>query len=402
MEPHSADEYRICRNDGNVRWLLETGQFVSGTDTGAGYVQGARYDITDRKVAELALIQLNEDLEKRVKERTQTLNDQIQFLQQLIDTIPSPVFYKSAEGYYLGCNAAFETYSGRKSQEIIGKSDSALLTPELTETSRQKDWDLIKNGGIQVYQTKYLHADGSFRDIIFKRATFRNTDGSTAGIIGVMLDITDQIRAEENLAESEQRFREVVQDQTELIIRFRPDWTVIFANDAFLTYFSLTEQDIIGFIFRPRIYPEDGDGFRNFIDNLTINKSGNSIEVRILLPDGSVRWLHWSVRPFFDKEGQVDQFQAVITDITERRENERILKESYIRIESNLQQFAILNDQIRNPLSVITILAGTEDTSINRKILTQVCEIDRIINQLDQGFLESEKIRIFLKRHHGI
>ena len=213
-------EFRICRNDGNIRWLLETGQFVSGTDTRPGYVQGARYDITGRKVAELALIQLNDDLEKRVKERTKTLNDQIQFLQQLIDTIPSPVFYKDAGGFYLGCNAAFETYSGRKSQEIIGKSDSALLTPELAEISCQKDRSLIKNGGIQVYQAKYLHADLSFRDIIFKRATFRDTDGSTAGIIGVMLDITDQIRAEENLAESEQRFREVVQDQTELIIRF--------------------------------------------------------------------------------------------------------------------------------------------------------------------------------------
>jgi PAS domain S-box-containing protein len=395
-------EYRIHRNDGDVRWLLEIGQFVPGTDASPGYIQGARYDITDRKVAELSLVRLNEELEKRVEERTRTLNDQIQFLQQLIDTIPSPVFYKNTEGYYLGCNAGFEAYSGKTRQEIIGRSDTALLPPDLAATSQQKDRYLIKNGGIQVYQAKYLHADMTFRDIIFKRATFRNTDGSTAGLIGVMLDITDQIRAEENLAESEQRFREVVQDQTELILRFRPDWTVIFANDAFLTYFSLTNHEIIGFIFRPQIRADEEGRFRNCIDNLTRNNPNNGIEVRIQVPDGSVRWLYWNVRAFFDKNGQVDQFQAVITDITGRKENERILRESFIRIECNLQQFAILNDQIRNPLSVITMLASMEETPSNRKILTQVSEIDKIINQLDQGFLESEKIRNYFKRHQGI
>ncbi len=209
-------EYRIYRRDGVIRWLHETGQFAPGTDVTPGYIQGARYDVTERKEAEQSLAKLNEELEERVKERTKSLNEQLQFLQQLIDTIPSPIFYKDTKGTYLGCNTAFEAYTGRTRPEIIGKTDAGLLPPDFAEAADIKDRSLIKNRGIQVYQAKYLHADSTLRDVIFKRATFRNNDGSTGGLIGVMLDITDQIRGEEDLADSERRFREVVQDQTEL------------------------------------------------------------------------------------------------------------------------------------------------------------------------------------------
>ncbi len=176
----------------------------------------------------------------------------------------------------------------------------------------------------------------------------------------------------------------------------------MFANDAFLSYFSRKEDDIIGFIFLLAVHNEDEHLFRRFIGNMTRKKPLDTAEFRILLADGSVRWQHWNVRAFFDGNDQVDQLQAVITDITDRRENEHVLQESYTRIEHNLQQFAILNDQIRNPLAVITMLTDMDPTATSRKIMKQVSEIDRIINLLDQGFLESEKIRSFLQKHHGI
>lgn len=395
-------EYRIVRKDGKERWLSELIQYVSGTDRSAGYIQGSRYDITERKEAEKLLVLMNEELEARVQERTQSLADQIQFLQQLIDTIPSPVFYKDISGKYLGCNAAFEVYLGKTRKEIIGKNDAALLPADLAEVAFQKDRFLIKNRGIQVYQSKYLHADRTIRDVIFKRATFNNAEGTIAGLIGVMLDITDRIKAEEDLLKSERRFREVVQDQTELIVRFRPDWTVIFANDAFLTYFSKKQEDITGHIFHPPFHHDDEQLFQMFIANLIQNVPFGTTESRTVLPDGTILWQQWNIRAFFDENGQVDQFQAVGSDITERRENERILKESYTQIERNLRQFAVLNDHIRNPLAVIMMLIELHETQNTKKIMEQITEIDRIINQLDRGFLESEKIRGFLKKHYGI
>ena len=87
----------------------------------------------------------------------------------------------------------------------------------------RKTPSLLSRKGIQVYQAKFPHADRNPRDVIFKKATFNNSDGIITGFIGVLIDITDRIHAEASLRESEQRFNAIVEDQTELVYRCRPE-----------------------------------------------------------------------------------------------------------------------------------------------------------------------------------
>jgi PAS domain S-box-containing protein len=93
---------------------------------------------------------------------------------------------------------------------------------------------------------------------------------------------------------------------------------------------------------------------------------------------------------------------AVARDITGRKEEERLKAEAFARIEQNLEQFAILNDEIRNPLQVI--LAFVEMNACDEKgvVLEQVRHIDRLVNDLDAGYIESEKVREFLRKHYHI
>jgi len=395
-------EYRIVQKDGAVRWIYELVQGIPDLSGSLQFIQGSRYDITERKNAEEFLKKMNEELEIRVRERTESLNQQVQFLQQMIDTLPSPIFYKNPRGLYIGCNNAFESYIGYSKKEIINKTDADLFPADLAEITDQKDVLLLKNRGIQVYQAKFIHADHTIRDVIFKRATFNETQGNIGGLIGVMLDITDRIRAEEALRESERRFRGVVHDQTELIYRYRNDRTVLFANEAFLKYFYTTSKDPVGYIFRLHIHPDDEAKVMEHFNALTPQHPVASIEHRMIMPDGSVRWHQWNNRAFFDESGKVTEYQSVGRDITERKEIEQLQRESYQQIEKNLQQFAILNDHIRNPLSVIVLLTEMDAGSHCQQILEKSKEIDRIINQLDRGWLESEKIHQFLKRYYDI
>jgi hypothetical protein len=120
------------------------------------------------------------------------------------------------------------------------------------------------------------------------------------------------------------------------------------------------------------------------------------------MPDGSEQWQQWNNRAFFDRNGLVTEYLSVGRDTTERKEIEKIQKETYKQIENNLQQFAVLNDHIRNPLTVIMMLIDMEECSNKDKILKQALEIDRIISLLDRGWLESEKIRTFLKKYYEI
>ena len=192
-------------------------------------IEMSRYKYAaDRKLKESEdrLRKLNDELEARVVARTTSLRQQLEFLQQLIDTIPAPVYYKNLNGEYLGCNNAFEAYTGIPKHEIVGKTDKVLFSSDMAVLSGEKDSQLMSRKGIQVYQAKFPHADHNLRDVIFKKATFNNTDGKIAGFIGVMIDITDRIRAEEALQESEQRLRAIIEDQTELVYRSSPDLRV--------------------------------------------------------------------------------------------------------------------------------------------------------------------------------
>jgi PAS domain S-box-containing protein len=263
------------------------------------------------KESEDLLKKLNSELEERVLLRTASLREQLAFLQQLIDTIPAPVYYKDTRGMYLGCNNAFETYTGIPRLEIIFQNDGALFPSDMAALSDEKDSQLISRRGIQVYQAKFPHADQTFRDVIFKKATFNDAHGEIAGFIGVMIDITDRIHAEGSLRECEERFSALAADMTELVYRSSLDRTCTYANPAFLRYFHLTTDETIGYLYTPAFHPDDMGRMQKHLGSLSPRNPAGPVTCRVTLPDGTVQWLSWNIRAFFDSNGHVREYQYI-------------------------------------------------------------------------------------------
>ncbi|MDO9549906.1 MAG: response regulator [Methanoregula sp.] len=263
------------------------------------------------KISEERLQILNDELESRIAARTATLKEQVDFLQQLIDTIPAPLYYKDIKGEYLGCNNAFEAYTGIPKREMIKKTDAALFSSEMAVLSVEKDSQLMTRRGIQVYQIKFPHADHQQRDVIFKKATFNDANGNIAGFIGVMIDITDRIHAEDALRESEQRLKSIADDLMELVYRSSPDRTCVYANTAFLRFFNRQEKETIGFLFSPVPHPDDAPRVLKHLAALSKEKPVAPITYRVILADGAVRNLYWNTRAFFDSNGQVKEYQFI-------------------------------------------------------------------------------------------
>lgn len=140
-------------------------------------------DITDRRRAE------------------ESLKSHYQFLQTLIDTIPSPIFYKDTAGIYLGCNLAFEKFLGQPKAEIVGKTVHDLMRKDLAD--RYSEWDaaLFKKPGVQVFESMTMDAEGKALEIISNRATFNMADGTVGGIVGIVIDITGRTAAERKMKE---------------------------------------------------------------------------------------------------------------------------------------------------------------------------------------------------------
>ncbi len=139
-------------------------------------------------------------------------------------------------------------------------------------------------------------------------------------------------------------------------------------------------------------------------------------EIREMLPKrgswfGEIKLIKYNKSPFFvliwmnmvkDETGKPICIMASFIDITDRKQMEIVKREALEQIEHNIEQFAILGDHIRNPLAVIMGLSSLAPGDISDKIILQAREIDRIITQLDMGWIESEKVRDFIKRYYMV
>lgn len=132
------------------------------------------------------------ELEDRIRHLEKRLRSERSWHDTLIETISSPLFYKDRQGIYQGCNKAFEEFIGRPRSEIIGKTVYDLSPRELADTYAAKDRELFESPGKQRYEFKVRATEGTYKDVIFDKATLCDASGEVTGLVGVISDITEQ------------------------------------------------------------------------------------------------------------------------------------------------------------------------------------------------------------------
>lgn len=132
----------------------------------------------------------------------QTDPDLVQRIQNAIDMLPSPIFIKDGECRYIACNRAFEAYIGLPRAQIVGATVHDVAPAELAATYERADRDLLASGGTQTYETNVRYADGTHHDVMFFKSVFYNAEGKPDGISGVLLDISDRKRLENELVQA--------------------------------------------------------------------------------------------------------------------------------------------------------------------------------------------------------
>ena len=116
---------------------------------------------------------------------------------------------------------------------------------------------------------------------------------------------------------SERRFRAIVEDQTELILRMLPDLTVTFVNGAYCRYFGRTPEQMLGKSLLEHVLPEEHVNARRFLAGITQATPAFERDSRVKDGTGAERWMHWASRGLFDARGTLAEIQAVGRDVTE-------------------------------------------------------------------------------------
>lgn len=206
------------RKDGAAIWCSATVTAEYDENGDILWMDGVIEEITGRRKLQEEQQKAIDELEMRVRERIADLEDanelltaeiaerkrfeeklreQYHFLEVLINAIPSPVFHKDAKGIYQGCNRAFEQYMGRSWGEIIGKSDYDMAPRELADKYHAMDQALFNNTGIEDHETYFVDADGKAHNVIIIKAAYHKNEGTVGGVIGIMVDVTDRRKLEE-------------------------------------------------------------------------------------------------------------------------------------------------------------------------------------------------------------
>ncbi|MBK9292239.1 MAG: PAS domain S-box protein [Bacteroidetes bacterium] len=148
-------------------------------------------DVTDKKSSQKAIMQ------------------QTAFIETLLDSIPNPLFYMNKESVYLGVNKAFTEFFGIDRMEIVGKSMFAWDDFDVAMRNREDDL-LIYEGKekAQQHERTITLRDGSQRNVILSKSAFHTPEGEVAGLIGLIIDITERKKNELDLIIAKEKAEE--------------------------------------------------------------------------------------------------------------------------------------------------------------------------------------------------
>lgn len=185
-------EYRLRHQNGSYRWMYDTIKLRRNAEGKPIEIVGTVIDITERKTAE------------------EKLREHEELLHSVLNTIPQYVFWKDKNSVYMGCNENYARSAGYQSPEqIIGKTDFDLPWNKAdAERYRERDRRIMETDTpeIRIVETKQM-ADGKKAWIETSKVPMHNAKGNVIGILGTYQDITDRIRAEQALKDSEELYR---------------------------------------------------------------------------------------------------------------------------------------------------------------------------------------------------
>ncbi|MGB9938958.1 PAS domain S-box protein [Methanosarcina sp.] len=365
-----ATDYRIVRPDGEERIVHSEREVIFDERNNPVRMRGTVQDITEREKSE---------------EKIQSLANIVESSNDAIGTI-------SLDGVITSWNKGAEQVYGYSAKEIFGKTASILAPSHLDEETK-KLTEMVKKGKkIRHHETSRLRKDGKIIDVSITLSPVFDSHGKLTATSFISRDITERKRVEEELRESEEKYRNIVETANEGIWILDAETRTTYVNEKMAEMLGYSQEEMIG---RSILDFADEECKTNLKLSLERRRRGvnESHELKLIRKDGSYSWVLVNAKSLLDKDGKFMGSMGMLTDITERKKAEEALKnieiarkqEIHHRIKNNLQVISSLLDLQAEKFNNREDIKDSEVLAAFRESQDRVMSIALIHEELHEG-----------------
>ncbi len=266
------------------------------------------------------------------------------------DAIPHQVWIADAHGHSIFANKHWYDYTGLTVGEAKNQEWQAIFHPEDRVEIQQAWQDTLATKGDMVCEGRIKRHDGVYRWHTIRGTAQRDAKGTVWLWVGTCTDIDDQKRAERTLKTSEENFHMLAETVPQLVWASQADDSLIYCNQRYLDYLQVRFEEVQGFGWQHFLHPDDLEQILAFRSRSL--KTGEPYETEKRLKEGQTdayRWFLTRAMPMRNETGQIVKWFGTSTDIQEKKQTEKALRESEVRfrrlVESNIIGITVTDPQ---------------------------------------------------------
>jgi diguanylate cyclase (GGDEF)-like protein/PAS domain S-box-containing protein len=350
--PEYKAEHRVRAASGRWIWVLSHGKVVEhGADGQALRMIGTNADITERKRQEQALASRGAEL------------------RLVQDHVPAMIAYFDRDQFCLYANRQYAAFQSSTPEALVGLHVRAIvgdvypsIAPRIAE---------VLQGHSVSYERAHDRPDGRRQHIVVELVPHVDGDGGVQGFYVMIIDITERRRAEDQVRESEQRFRDVVEASGEYIWETDAEWRYTYLSKRAESVFGRPLDGILGRTAREFMPPGEHQRVARWIAANAVPGGGfTDLEHMTVTGAGEIVWQWVSCKPVRDVGGNVVAYRGTGANITERKRHEARIEQLATRDAlTGLPNRALLHDRLEH-----AIAGGRRDHGL---LATMFIDVDR-------------------------
>lgn len=332
---------------------------------------------------------------KKAEEKLRETNN---YLQNLIVYANAPIIVWDPHFRITQFNRAFESLTGRKASDVIGKSLELLFPPAMVENTMKLIRKTLTGERLEVIEISIQHIDGSVRTVLWNSATIFAPDGKTVvAIIAQGQDITERKKMEEELRENEKKFKDLVETT--------PDWVWEVDKEGIYSYVNPKVKDLLGYEVSEVLGKTPFDLMpkeeavkisKFFSEKVTKKEPFYGLENINRHKDGHLVILETSGVPIFDDKGQFKGYRGIDRDITERKELEKQRLESNKRLQRLAQKLIIARDELKVAIETKGEFMNIAAHELRTPLQPIIGYADRLLQESNPTDWQKERLNIIL------